>query len=512
MIPEIPSASGSSSSSLRTVTIGRPRSVSALAGGNRMSDSFICIGIDFGTTFSGVAWAWSGKGDIIKVVSNWKVLPADYKSVDSSKAPSLIHYGPDGRSRWGYEIPSDVEPLKWIKLLLLDEADAKKLKKSADLRKAREALERSGKSAERVCADYLNALWNHTIRDIRKEFGEGMDRIPYRVVVTHPAIWNEKSIRKLREAIVRSRILVPRYCGETTLHFVSEPEAAALATFQDMGQRPNFKPNDTFVVCDAGGGTVDLISYKIHSDFPSLDLRECVEGDGGLCGAIFIDQRFENLIAAMLSAEELFQGPRPEYLKKMMNREWENGIKRCFDTKQDQKWTVELPQQLMRATGVLSPQLSLKTGHVKSCFSRSITQIRDLVNVQIEEIEKKEGGRKPKAIVLVGGLGSCHYLYETLLEDNKKEGIEVYQASGDRPWSSICRGAVIKGLTNSTFSGVRVSSRISRMSYGTTYMAKFKRGIHSVEDLVVDKLDNQGRADNQMKWQLRKVRPRARHG
>jgi len=94
------------------------------------------------------------------------------------------------------------------------------------------------------------------------------------------------------------------------------------------------------------------------------------------------------------------------------------------------------------------------------------------------------------------------------LEDNKREEIEVYQATGDRPWSSICRGAVIKGLSNTTFSGVRVSSRISRMSYGTTYMAKFKRGVHNPADLVVDKLDNKGRADNQMKWQLRKVRSR----
>jgi len=346
-------------------------------------------------SFSGVAWAWSGKREIVNVVSKWKVLPTDYTNADSSKAPTLIYYGPDEKIRWGYDIPANVEPLKWIKLLLLDEADAAKLKNSSDLHKAREALRRSGRSAETVCADYLNALWNHTIKDIRKAYGEGMDRIPYRIVITHPAIWKEKSIRRLREAIVRSRILVPRYCGETTLHFVSEPEAAALATFEDMGQRPNFKTDDTFVVCDAGGGTVDLISYKIHSDSPSLDLRECVEGDGDLCGAIFIDQRFENLIATMLSADHIFEGPRPEYLKKMLNREWENGIKRCFNTRQEQQWVVELPQQLMQATGVLTPHLPLKTGHVKRCFSPAITQIRDLVNVQIEEIEKKEG-RKPK--------------------------------------------------------------------------------------------------------------------
>jgi hypothetical protein len=106
----------------------------------------------------------------------------------------------------------------------------------------------------------------------------------------------------------------------------------------------------------------------------------------------------------------------------------------------------------------------------------------------------------------VGGLGSCDYLYKTLMEDNEPEGIDVLHAGGDKPWTSICRGAVIRGLTTTTSTGVRVSSRISRMSYGTMFMAKFNQREHNPADLVVDKLDNQGRADKQMKWSLKKVR------
>lgn len=37
---------------------------------------------------------------------------------------------------------------------------------------------------------------------------------------------------------------------------------------------------DAFVVCDAGGGTVDLISYEITSIKPSLELAELVPGKG----------------------------------------------------------------------------------------------------------------------------------------------------------------------------------------------------------------------------------------
>jgi len=44
------------------------------------------------------------------------------------------------------------------------------------------------------------------------------------------------------------------------LMMISEPEAAAVYTLQAI--QPNYlKVGDNFVVVDAGGGTVDLISY-----------------------------------------------------------------------------------------------------------------------------------------------------------------------------------------------------------------------------------------------------------
>jgi uncharacterized protein YxjI len=40
------------------------------------------------------------------------------------------------------------------------------------------------------------------------------------------------------------------------------------------------KVGDAFVICDAGGGTVDLISYEITQLKPSLELKELVPGKG----------------------------------------------------------------------------------------------------------------------------------------------------------------------------------------------------------------------------------------
>jgi serine/threonine-protein kinase ATR len=46
-----------------------------------------------------------------------------------------------------------------------------------------------------------------------------------------------------------------------------------------------------FVVCDAGGGTVDLISYEV-AQVNRLELKEVTEGTGGKCGSSMLNMRF----------------------------------------------------------------------------------------------------------------------------------------------------------------------------------------------------------------------------
>ena len=46
-----------------------------------------------------------------------------------------------------------------------------------------------------------------------------------------------------------------------------------------------FQVGDAFVLCDAGGGTVDLISYEITKLDP-LELRELVPGKGQISSSL----------------------------------------------------------------------------------------------------------------------------------------------------------------------------------------------------------------------------------
>jgi hypothetical protein len=52
-------------------------------------------------------------------------------------------------------------------------------------------------------------------------------------------------------------------------------------------------------VCDAGGGTVDLISYEVDSVDPFM-ISECSIGTAGACGSAFLDHAFETAVRARL--------------------------------------------------------------------------------------------------------------------------------------------------------------------------------------------------------------------
>ena len=69
--------------------------------------------------------------------------------------------------------------------------------------------------------------------------------------------------------------------NEHGLELFSEPESAALYTLKTLqNAHSQIKPHDRIVVVDAGGGTVDLITYDIQRIHPNLSVQECTAGTG----------------------------------------------------------------------------------------------------------------------------------------------------------------------------------------------------------------------------------------
>ncbi len=61
------------------------------------------------------------------------------------------------------------------------------------------------------------------------------------------------------------------------------------------------------MICDAGGGTVDLISYTIEQLEPALQVKEAAPGSGALCGSIYLNQGFQDFLVSKLGQEEGFE-------------------------------------------------------------------------------------------------------------------------------------------------------------------------------------------------------------
>ncbi|RYP25624.1 hypothetical protein DL767_008335 [Monosporascus sp. MG133] len=462
----------------------------------------LVVGIDFGTTFSGVSWLFHNGMKAPanpEVITRW--LSTHARNSDRVKVPTKLYYDKHTKNvSWGYNIPEG-EPIQWFKLLLLNDEDlSAHLQGSAHIRKARTMLEELGKDATQVTADYLKQLWQHTMKAMEKAKGPSLIKAtPIHVVLTVPAIYQDYGRERMRRAAELAGILDKRpLCEDTTLSFVTEPESAIMATLPELDYRGDLKPDDTFVLCDCGGGTVDIISYMVVQTSP-LVIRECVEGDGALCGATFLDQDFQLFMKKKFpGGSKAWDKAEPVAISKFLNSEWEHGIKCDFDGS-DRTWILDLPKRSKRG------QLEVTSSEIRGVFSNVTTRIKGLVGNQVQAIQKKTSKNPKKFVILAGGFGRCPFIYASLRE--QYQGVtEVLQSEGERPWSAICRGAAMYGALGHglTDEGVRVQSRVSRLSYGWKYNTRFVPGKHLIQDKFWDERDGRYNAKNQMQWAIKR--------
>lgn len=119
---------------------------------------------------------------------------------------------------------------------------------------------------------------------------------PIEYIITVPAVWSDFAQAKTRS------------CAEAAgmgknLQVISEPEAAAIYALHAMDPH-SIQVGDTFVLCDAGGGTVDLISYTVTELKPILKVTEAAMGSGRLCGSTFLNRIFQKYLVDKLGLNE----------------------------------------------------------------------------------------------------------------------------------------------------------------------------------------------------------------
>lgn len=192
-----------------------------------------------------MAWTGTGKADHTEVITSWE--SQLYNNQDDEKTPTAIHYGSKSRDgediTWGYNVPEEKEAIRWFKLLLVDAVDLPPdVRSSPHIARARELLKEANKTVVETISVYLRHLWNHSIDVISRSMGKSVVNLSvFHVVIALPAIWPQYARARMREAAEQAGILRKRLAGKTTLTFVTEPEAAALATLADMAEGKTVK-------------------------------------------------------------------------------------------------------------------------------------------------------------------------------------------------------------------------------------------------------------------------------
>ena len=291
--------------------------------------------------------------------------------------------------------------------------------------------------------------------------------------------------------------------NEHNLQLLSEPESAAIYTLRSIESSNTYaqiKVHDRIVVCDAGGGTVDLISYDIQSIQPNLSVVECAAGTGDFCGSTFIDREFEKLFTARMGHHynNVSLVNRQQTVKNF------ESTKTAFRDDPSQKtFYVNVPTVgTLEDAGVYGGNFEITREEMRGLFDPIVDQIIQLIGVQVQNISHGQGPVRVNAILLVGGFGESEYLFRRVQAWASQMQIQVIQPR--EAATAIVRGAVMKGLEPKEGVAKTQIVRRARRSYGVPVDHPFIEGKHHEQDAMYQGQTGQKLAKNQISWFIRK--------
>ncbi|KAL7936393.1 hypothetical protein V8C35DRAFT_295382 [Trichoderma chlorosporum] len=415
----------------------------------RSSADRLIIALDFGTTYSGIAYAFSNDKIGLPVsIDNW---PGE-EGRRPVKIPTLVHYDSSDSNKfsWGAKAGTSTGRVAAVKLLLDPSQPRPKYLPDLDVEGE---ISKLPKPPLQIVADFIGAIYKHAISEMEKKLSaEYIASYPKDYVMTVPAVWSDAA----KNATLRAAELA----GFNPVHLIKEPEAAALWTTKKLGIP--LLPGDTFVVCDAGGGTVDLISYQVEETLPHICVKELVPGTGGLAGSLGLNQRFEDAVRRLVGKEQwrvLQPSKGYNYAAKCFDRD----VKTSFMNREDDEYFVSFPMAKLRNDldrGLQSNCWLMKREDTKAIFDPIIQEILSLIDGQVEGAKAKLGNKSPKYIFLVGGFGASLYLFQRVVQ--RYPDIQILQPP--EAWAAIAKGAALYRMSNQAI----VTSSSATRHYGVS--------------------------------------------
>lgn len=427
----------------------------------------LIVGIDYGTSNSGAAYALSadgaGDGNVeIEVIKDWPHAASSHYASD--KVPSDIAYGADKKpAGFGFDIPSDALNLQWVKLLLEpDDLRHKSAVNASRVWRSYEYLDEKhlNKKPVDAVADYLRWLWRIVKAKIERDEDDPdvLENAQLTVVLTVPATWSERAKYSMQRAAKAAGM------PERSIKLISEPEAAAIFSLKKQAKKGQIQKGDCVIVCDAGGGTVDVVAYQVHSQDP-LSLDQVTVSKGDFCGSSFVDTEFHNQIKQILGEDWYRLDPE---VKARIEDEFEYKIKRTYNPSEPKQYHIPVTGlDDDEERDICNGKMKIDEAVLSQAFESVMTPIMTLIDGQVATLKEKGHGDKIKGILLVGGFSGSEYLHTRMREEFPgRNDIKIWRP--DKTWTSVVQGAVACEAAGCGSLSV-VHTRLSSYNYGVPY-------------------------------------------
>ncbi|CAE6478927.1 unnamed protein product [Rhizoctonia solani] len=412
-------------------------------------DTKIVIGIDIGTTQSGVAFAFLQNG---QEAHN-----------QQSKIPTLVWYDTDkkavsfGAEAQLYTTEEQAEDNGWFL------AKYFKLHLHPSDMQTKHELKLDplppGVSLRQIYSDFLGYLLNHTRTYFEDRILDGKSiwerhSPAMEVIIAHPNGWGLREQHFLRQATTEAGFSTSDQASRK-IRFVTEAEASVHFCIHHTSLGNVLRPGMSFAVCDAGGSTVDSTLYLVTAVRPILKLVEkrasaCVQA-----GAIFVDFEVEKFLRKTLANIGLSPDDIADYTKAGV-KDFESFAKRAFkDETAEQSVAVAHTRFNNASIRARRGRMTMSGSTIKDFFDHD-----DFLLVA-------------QYILLVGGFGDSLYIRSAFRKRYEPRGSQV-TLTNDSTSKAVADGAVIWSTLSSVY------SRAPRYSFGAAIAIPFIPGIHQM--------------------------------
>ena len=309
---------------------------------------------------------------------------------------------------------------------------------------------------------------------------------------------------RLRDISAKRFPLIPEEDNPDKLTLVLEPEAAAVhcqnMTARERAMYCNVKTPftaDNYLVVDIGGGTVDIVAYRINRD-PEPHMEVLHEPTGGAWGGTKVNLEFKSFLESLTGDEgfsryldtgsktmiskhqahldeivqETFEcqktifGDKKLVNKGKINVNLNSSFLRMYANDMEQS-VEEIQSNDEGNTKIIDSDIRITYNKLKTFYTPVVRGIIESVERVLSHVTDVH------TIYLVGGFGGCHYIYSEMKShfgDNYK-----FITPRERQYA-VVKGAVMLRKNPDFLKARRVDA-----TYGVRASIQFEEGRHGEE-------------------------------